>query len=615
MADFPPIHRHGVIGDRRTGALVAADGSINWLCAPNFDGPPVFGSLLDPIKGGVCRLAAEHQGFGSQRYRPDTATLITAWAAEDGTPQLEVVDVMIRPNDERPKEQKDERIILRHVRAHCDSAIEFIVRPRWSFKAPIAVHRGAGTVFEFSGGSVGCWTSFPLSADLESASARVSLRAGEEGWAVVGWSLSPDDWSVDRAAEEMSGAERYWRDWSAELCFEGAEERLPALKRSAITVNLLRQVQHGSAVAALTTSLPERLGGGRNYDYRYAWIRDASLSMALLARRGKVAEVECYLSWLSGLRSSTDSPLQVCYRPDGGTNLDEEELPDLRGYGDSRPVRCGNRAAQQRQLASLGYFADCARIYFDHGGHWHEDYWNLIRRAAEYTQSRWHEKDCGIWELPTEAHYVSSKVLSWVVLERALYLAGKTGQTKACARWRETAAAIHAEVMEFGWCEKKQAFRQRYGSDALDASALLIPLMGFLPIAHPRVSGTVSALERELTVEGLLHRFDPKAMPDGDHLPIGEEEGAFLPCVFWHAHVLAKVGRCDEAEAILLRCETIAGELGLFAEEADARRGTFLGNTPLLFSHVEYVRAAVELAAARTRSSTHSTPSHYESAH
>ncbi|HWB59821.1 MAG TPA: SDR family oxidoreductase, partial [Chthoniobacteraceae bacterium] len=309
-----------------------------------------------------------------------------------------------------------------------------------------------------------------------------------------------------------------------------------------------------------------------------------------------------YLEWLCKLDSKTDSPLPVCYRFDGSPDVDEELVAGVRGYRDSLPVRYGNRAAKQTQSGSFGFLLDCARIYFDEGGKWEKRFWRLIQRAADHVCSHWRQEDNGIWELPEKAHYVASKVMCWVVLERASHIARETGYYEESARWLKVADEIYAEVMDKGWCESKQSFRQRYGSDALDAASLLIPLMEFLPIDHPRVLTTVEALERELAVGGLLHRFDPANTPGcGGDLPTGEFEGAFLPCVFWHAHTLAKMGRCDEAEAILARCEKIAGDTGLFAEEIDAKTNAFLGNMPLLFAHVEYVRAVVELHKARKK--------------
>ena len=453
-----------------------------------------------------------------------------------------------------------------------------------------------------SDGALAVWTSFPLEMDSTGAFAnfRDARRRGILGDDRLECAAAR---MVDRA---RGGRFRGGRRLLARLvgAFEYRARPATARRRCGarrLTVQLLSNAQHDSAVAALTTSLPERLGGDRNYDYRYAWVRDASLSLALLARMGQTGEVRHYLDWLCSLHSTTKAPLQVCYRLDGNPHLEQEEIDGARGYADSQPVVRGNRAAKQMQLGSLGFFADCARIYFDHGGEWREEFWQLLKRAADFTREHWQEEDSGVWELPQEAHYVASRVMSWVVLERAVEIAEKTGHADETDDWRATAAKIHAEVMDKGWCEKKNSFRQRYGSDALDAAALLIPLMEFLPIEHPRVIGTLAAIERELVVNGLVHRFDPSETMGGDQLPIGKFEGAFLPCVFWHAHTLAKAGRCDEAAAILEKCEAISGETGLFAEEIDAANETFLGNTPLLFAHVEYARAVVELDKARHR--------------
>ena len=608
-----PIARHGVIGDRRTGALVAADGSLSWFCVPDFDGPPLFGALLDPARGGFCRFAPRGGEMGRQSYLPGTAVLVTAWIDAGSGEDIELADVMASPERERPDDLEGQRVILRRMRAPRDAEVRFELFPRLDFHAaPEESHPWEnGARFDFGKDFLGLWTSFPFQMERDGATAVFHMRGGEEHWVVLGWNSPPTGWSAAFAAEVFEKAANYWREWSAELKVENAGTRSVALHRSALTVQLLSHAQHDSAVAALTTSLPERLGGERNYDYRYSWVRDASLSLALLARLGKPAQVKRYLHWLCGLTSATESPLQVCYRLDGDPHIEEEEIEGVCGYANSLPVHRGNRAAKQMQLGSLGFFADCARIYLDHGGEWEQEFWSLLRRAADFTCAHWQEEDCGVWELTQKAHYVASRVMSWVVLERAVYIAGRTGHAGETDHWREAAAAIHAEVMEKGWCSLKNSFRQRYGSDALDAAGLLIPLMEFLPVDHPRVVGTLAAIERELVVDGLVHRFDPTDTMGGKQLPIGEFEGAFLPCVFWHAHALAKAGRCDEAEAILRRCEAVSGETGLFAEEIDAKEETFLGNTPLLFSHVEYVRAVMQLNEARRR--TTAQPNNAES--
>ena len=600
--DFAPIQRHGVIGDRRTAALVAADGTINWFCAPDFDGAPIFASLLDPVRGGHCRFGPQEASLGRQSYLSNTLALVTRWASAASGSEIELTDIMAWPEAERPQAERAQRIIIRRLRVTGPAASCFQVHPRRNFAAAQAFHPApGGAAFIFSDGVLSLWTSFPVSFDLNGGSASFAMLDGDEHWAVLGWNVPLENWSITQAARTFADAEKYWLDWSEELSIKGAGSRAPALRRAALTVQALSHAHHDCAVAAPTTSLPERVGGDRNYDYRYAWVRDASLSLALLAQMGKTQEVERYLHWLCRLPSTTAAPLQVCYRLDGDPQIDQEDVPGVAGYAHSQPVRWGNRAAKQRQLGSLGYFADCARIYVDQGGEWRDEFQDLLRRAADFTCEHWQEKDSGVWELPQEAHYVASRVMCWVVLERAIHIAERTGRRQGTDRWQQTAAMIHAEVMEKGWCEEKNSFRQRYGSNVLDAAALLIPLMDFLPVDHPRVVGTLDALARELVVDGLMHRFDPTATLGGKRLPIGLFEGAFLPCVFWHAQTLAKAGRCDEAEAILRQCEAIAGDVGLFAEETDAKHHTFLGNTPLLFSHVEYARAVVALNRARNR--------------
>lgn len=601
------IEGHAAIGDRRTAALVAADGTLDWWCLPDFDGPPIFDALLDGGQGGFCRLGPIDVGLGQQDYLPGTTAVTTRWASGASSQVIEVTDVMAWPQDERADGLAGARVILRRLRVtEGEAGVTFAVFPRWNFTAlPAAVERLSDNAltFGFEAGTLGLWTSLPVTATATGALEEWTVQAGEEHWVVLGWNLPPTGWSAQRASGAFAAALAYWQEWSAGLDLRCAGERATAAQRSALTTQLLTHAEHGAAVAGVTTSLPERLGGDRNYDYRYAWVRDASLALALLARLGKADQVRCYFHWLAQRGSSTDSPLQVVYGVDGRTSLKEKKVANVRGYANSLPVRTGNRAAKQRQLGSLASLADCVRIYLEHGGkQLGEKHWSLVRAAADYTVKSWRKKDSGVWELEQEAQYVSSRAMAWVVLERASWIAAHTGYGKLAEmdRWREEAICIHEEVMDLGWCEAKQAFRQRYDNDTLDAAALLIPLMRFLPPDHPRCVSTLAAVERELVVDGLLHRFDPQATLGGKQLPIGEFEAAFVPCVCWHAHFLALLGRVDEARGLLARCDAVAGSVGLFAEQIDPRQNRFLGNSPLLFSHAEYVRAAIAIHDAST---------------
>jgi GH15 family glucan-1,4-alpha-glucosidase len=345
--------------------------------------------------------------------------------------------------------------------------------------------------------------------------------------------------------------------------------------------------------------LPERIGGDRNWDYRYSWVRDAALSVAILSRLGHTAASRRYMDCLTTYRSSTDSPLQVVYGIDGTLDLPEQKRWDLAGYAGSRPVRVGNRACSQRQLDSLGFFTDSALTYLENDGEWTAEHWDMVRRAADYTAANWQQPDSGIWEKLEERHFVSSKVMSWVALDRAVTIAQRTGQAPP-EHWRSALKTIHAEVMDRGWSERRQSFLQAYDGDELDASALLIPIMGFLPVDHSRVVATVDRIVDELAIDGFVHRYTPAT----DEPPLGEFEGAFLPCTFWLATVLAMAGQTGEARTILARAEAIADELGLFAEEVDVATRSFLGNTPLLFAHAEYVRAVIAIAGGRLEQGT-----------
>lgn len=594
---YPTIEKHGAIGDRRTAALVAADGTLDWLCLPDYDGESLFAALLDAKEGGFWRFGPGIPSQGQQRYLGESAALVTTWTTREYT--LELTDLMLWPQDNRPATVNDTRAVLRRLRClHGAAACASLLYPRTNFVRAASVMQVAGGV-ELRVGSfrLGVWSTHPHQGDITGVQAHFRLRAGEEAWVVLTLREWPDAWNLARAQQAMQESLEYWPNALSNLSYNGP--RRDQARRSAMVLHLLNYAPDGSLVAAPTTSLPERIGGTRNYDYRFAWVRDASLSLGALALLGDTEMATRYLDWLVGLGSLTDMPLQVMYGLSGGLDLAEHERHGIFGYRGSLPVYEGNRAYKQYQRGSLGYLVDCAELHQRAGGTWHKPYWELVRKIVEYIVATWQVPDSGIWELPSTAHYVSSKVLDWVALDRGIKIAQRTGHHKEIERWAEAREEIRADVMEKGWSERLRAFRQHYDGDGLDASALLIPVTGFLPADHPRVVSTVQRVEEALTIDGFVYRFQPGKTPGYQDVPVGEFEGAFLPCTFWLATTYALQGRLQDADDILSRAEHVAGDLGLFAEEVDARSGHFLGNSPLLFSHMEYVRAIVTLAKAR----------------
>lgn len=594
---YPAIAQHGVIGDRRTAALIAADGTLDWLCLPDYDGQPVFGTLLDTERGGWWRLGPSEVRLGAQRYLPHTALVLTTWRAPGY--ELELTDAMAWPEEQRPPEREAARVVIRRLRCvYGRAACVMPWHPADGFgPAQIQEHNGLRS-YRTSAGLMTLAVSSLLRKDRALQGAPFFLGEGEEAWAVLTLGeKDPTNWTDESLARALDETTAYWRRWLRTITYAGP--RVERVERSALTVHLLSHVPTGSLVAAPTNSLPERIGGDRNYDYRYAWIRDASLSLAIVAVLGDRHAAKRYMDWIATLGSSTDSPLQVLYRLDGTTDVSQSERQDLAGYRQSRPVHVGNHAFAQRQHDSLGYFIDCAAIYLEQGGEWREAYWHLIERIAAYVIRTWDQPDSGIWELATEQQYVSSKVMSWVALERAVKIGGRLGRGEQVPQWRAVMKTIHDDVMERGWSPRLNAFRQRYEADTLDASVLLIPVMGFLPANHPRVLSTVDRIADTLTRDGLVYRFDPQELPEPSPLPLGTFEGTFLPCTFWLATAYAMAGRIEHADALLKRAELMTGDLGLFAEEADGHSPAFLGNMPLVFAQVEYVRAIMELAKAR----------------
>jgi GH15 family glucan-1,4-alpha-glucosidase len=551
----------------------------------------VFGALLDAERGGYFRLGPAALVLGEQRYVADTAVLATRWERPEGC--VELTDAMLWPENDRAPEYRDRRTILRRLRGirgsvRCLGSIS--VRP--DFAAP-ALTAPNEFVFETGAVPLAIWSDRLSLVERLSLSDEFNLNAGDEIWVVLGLGENPAEWTPDRARNALAATVNYWREWSEHLKFHGA--RADRIKQSALLVHLLSYAPTGAPVAAPTASLPERIGGNRNYDYRYAWIRDASLSLSLLSELGFTGDEERYLDWLAQLPPGEKMPLQTVYRVDGGTKAPLRKPDGINGYRESRPVQFGNPAFEMVEIGSFGFLADCVWTYLERGGTWKESYWQLMRRVADFVVEHWREADCGIWELEPR-NFVASRVLSWAVLDRAIKIGERVGRDDVpVAAWRAEMDAIRAEIMGRGWSDTMNSFRQHYDSDTVDAALLLIPLLDFLPPDHPRVEGTVAQIEARLTINGFVYRFVEEAFPGQGKQPLGEEEGAFAMCTCWLAHYYAQLGEHDRADAILRRVESTA-PTGLFAEAIEGRAGAQLGNMPLLFSQVEYAKAAMAQA-------------------
>lgn len=589
---YPAVERHGLISDRRTAALVAADGTINWYCLPDYDGSIFFGSLLDWGKGGMWRLGPAAIRQGLQSYENETMILQTEWNECDA--QLVLRDAMLWPEDRRAPEQQPCRVIIRSLKCTKGSmrcALEF--RPGFNFTDPTEVsfdEHASGISIQKNELTLRLWCSARLKPENGGLLCELDLNEGEEIWAVLDFGSTGHGWNIDTARDALERTRNYWRDW-----VKAIDLQLSEIRRSAMIIHALAYAPEGSVVAAATTSVPERIGGQWNADYRLCWVRDASLSLGILERLGDWQETERYLQWLCRQQARFGQPLGVLYGIRGERRMRQRKIPEAAGYRDSPPVRVGNRAYKQFQLGSLGFLSDCIWLYLQEGGRWNDDYWKLTRRLADYVRKHWMEPDNGIWELPVRQHFVSSRVLSWVALDRAVRIAKRVKPNFDTTPWEAELPKIHGEVMECGWSERLGAFRERYEQENLDAAALLISVFEFLPPNHPRVLSTIERISEYLTIGSYVYRFNPREMPALGDFPLGQLEGAFLPCTFWLATAYAKAGKPEKAEAILQNAERIAGPLGIFAEAVDPRNNCFLGNTPLLFSHVEYIRARLEI--------------------
>jgi GH15 family glucan-1,4-alpha-glucosidase len=606
------IEDYALIGDMQTAALIGRDGSADWLCLPRFDSPACFAALLGDQRNGHWLIAPtasqgppSRRGEVSRRYQGDTLILQTEWRTAGGT---------VRLTDFMPPRAGQAPAFVRIVDC-LDGAVEMecVLRLRFGYGKVVPwVRRSDGAVLAVAGpDSVWLRTPVRLTGRELAHEGSFTVRAGDRVPFVLCWQEShlPEPEHLDAAAA-LAATAQFWADWAAGCSYRG--KYADAVIRSLITLKALTYAPTGGIVAAPTTSLPEDLGGVRNWDYRYCWLRDATITLEALLRTGYTGEAAAWREWLGRAIAGDPKDVQIMYGVAGERRLAEWEADWLPGYENSAPVRIGNAAVNQRQLDVYGEVVDALALGRQAGLRFDRHTWGLVRALLLFLEENWHLPDEGIWEVRgPRQHFVHSKVMAWVAFDRAVRLA-ELGQPGPTQRWRDVRDRIHAEVLAKGYDAARGTFTQYYGSTELDAAVLLIPEVGFLPPDDPRVVSTVQAIRRELVRDGLVLRYSlpatrpggPDAGPAGDGPAAGPPpavdglagaEGAFLACSFWLVNALHLTGDYDEAVRLFERLLALRSDVGLLSEEYDPRYGRQVGNTPQAFSHMPLILSALNL--------------------
>jgi GH15 family glucan-1,4-alpha-glucosidase len=611
LSPFPPIADYAFLSNCHTGALVGPDGSIDWLCVPAFDSPSVFGSLLDR-EAGAFRLGPHGVNHPSSvRYVPGTNTLETIWRTQRGwvvvhdaltmVPRGAVEDV-VTPHTRPPTDYDADHLLVRTV--ECVEGrveIELICEPIFDYGRTPATweltdgdrHRAKATGSGPAGRTQTLWlrTDLQLGIEKDRVRARHALHAGERAFCALSWAEQTDvPHTSDEAQARIEATSRFWHNWLA-----GA--RIPdhrwrgQLQRSALTIKGLTYMPTGATVAALTTSLPETPGGERNWDYRYAWMRDSTFTLQALHLLLLDWEADEFMQFVADLEPDDDGSLQIMYGIDGRRDLTESTRDELSGYAGAQPVRIGNGAFAQRQNDVYGAVLDSILLHTRQSQRLPRRLWPIVESQAECASRVWRDPDQGIWEARGDPqHYVSSKLMCWIALDRAAQLAEIRGDAKRVGGWRATAEEIRADILANGVTDKG-VLRQHYGTDALDASTLLAALFGFLPGTDERLRATVDAIADDLTEAGFVLRYRTDETDDG----LSGKEGSFLICSFWLVSAFAIVGDMRRARDLMERLLRVSSPLGLYAEEYDAATGRFLGNFPQAFSHLALIEAAARI--------------------
>ncbi|MFL5825294.1 MAG: glycoside hydrolase family 15 protein [Thermoleophilaceae bacterium] len=605
---FPPIADYALLSNCHTGALVAPDGSIGWLCLPSFDSPSIFGTLLDR-EAGYFRVGPFGLNSTSQRiYEPGTNTLITTWNTPSGWAVVRDSLTMgprrgedtITAHTRPPADEDGEHVLVTTVECIRGSVeIDIVCEPVFDYGRTPAEWKMVGDdrlTADASGGgqTVRLRTDVPLGIEVSRARARHVLHEGETLYTSLSWAEGlAGPGSVSEAQQALELTSRFWRGWLATARLPDHRFR-QIVERSALAIKGLTYMPTGATVAALTTSLPETPGGERNWDYRFTWMRDSTFTLQALHYLNLDWEADEFMQFVADLEPNDDGALQIMYGIDGRRDLTEWSVDELSGYAGARPVRVGNAAYDQRQNDVFGFVLDSILLHTRRSQRLPRRLWPIVESQATCAAEVWRQPDQGIWEARGKPrHYVSSKLMCWVALDRAAKLAVIRGHDHRSAGWRQTADEIKADILEHG-VDGRGVLRQHYDTDALDASTLLAALFGFLPGNDKRMRATVLAISDELTDHGFVLRYRTGETDDG----LSGKEGSFLICSFWLVSALALVGEMQRGRDLMDKLLRVASPLGLYAEEFDAETGRHLGNFPQAFSHLALLEAAARIIVA-----------------
>jgi len=586
------IEDYGLIGDMQSAALVGRNGAIDWLCLPRFDSASCFSAVVGDERHGRWLVApAGEIRSTSRRYRPGTLVLETDFEVADGA--VRVIDFMPRRGSGPPRVMR----IVEGLRGTVPMRMDLALRPDYGSITPWVDAAADGIVATAGPDAFRLSTPLPLSIEDGSVRSDFVIAPGARERLTLTWHLSYEQTPpVEDADSALARTEAWWREWSGRCSYEGGyrDEVLTSL----IALKAMTSEQTGAVIAAPTTSLPEEIGGVRNWDYRYSWLRDSVLALEALLDAGYTEEAVAYRDYLLRVGTGDPAAIQIMYGVGGERRLIEFELPHLPGYEGSGPVRIGNAASEQFQLDVYGEVAAVMSLAVERLGRIEPRLWPRWRAIVDYVETIWRRPDDGIWEARgPQRHYTYSKVMAWVVFDRAVRVAERFGMEAPAERWAAIRDEIHAEVCEQGYDPERHTFTQYYGSKELDASVLNIPIVGFLPGDDERVTGTIDAVWRELGRDSFVSRYSTAETDDG--LP--GDEGQFLACSFWLVNALARNGRVEDARTLFERLIGLSNDLGLLAEEYDVARGRQVGNFPQAFSHLTLILAARAIATAQER--------------